>query len=110
ALRRRVGSLGPALAAGLLVLLLTVPTVAQRVGRSASVYELEPGHPPQFVTAGQLAMIGELPDRLDGVVLGSPFSGASSAYGLAGVPVVFPVAGQVWSADQELVMEIGRAA
>lgn len=104
ALRPRLGALGPALAAGLLVLLLTVPTVAQRVGRTASVYDLEPGHPPQFVTAGELAMIGELPDRLDGVVLGSPFSGASSAYGLAGVPVVFPVAGQVWSADQELVM------
>lgn len=101
----RVPTLAPAAVAALLVVLLAIPSVQIRHGRTASVYDAEPGNPPQFVTTGEIAMIAELPDRTDGAILGSPFAGTSSVYGLVGLPVVFPVAGQVWSPDQQLVMD-----
>lgn len=88
-----------------LVVALAVPSITGRTFRTANVFQGAPGHPPQFVTTGELEMIADLPDAIDGTILGSPFSGASSAYGLVGVPVVFPVAGQVWSDDQRLIME-----
>lgn len=102
---RRVGSLTVALAAAVLVVAISVPSVTGRTFRVANVFEDAPGHPPQFVTTGELEMIADLPDVVDGSILGSPFSGASSAYGLVGVRVVFPVAGQVWSPDQQLIMD-----
>ncbi|GAB2607514.1 DUF6541 family protein [Pseudactinotalea suaedae] len=103
--RDRFGTVAAALGATVLLLAITVPSVAARTPRTANVFDDSPGNPPQFVTSGELEMIETLPDLLDGALLGSPFSGAASAYGLAGVPVTFPVAGQVWSSDQRLVME-----
>lgn len=77
-----------------------------RSDRAQAVFTTEPGHPPQLVTTGELAMIAALPEQVgDRVVLGDPFSGAASAYALAGVRVVFPVAGQVLSPDQVVVTE-----
>jgi hypothetical protein len=103
--RVRLGTVAVTVAAAVLVVAITAPSISGRVHRTANVFESEPGHPPQFVTTGEIEMIAGLPGLLDGAILGSPFSGASSAYGLVGTPVVFPVAGQVWSADQQLVME-----
>lgn len=103
--RRRVPRWAPVAAAAVLVVLVAIPSWQVRTTRTAAVYDDEPGHPPQFVTTGELAMIAELPGLVDGTVLGSPFAGTASAYGLVGIDVVFPVAGQVWSADQQLVMD-----
>lgn len=104
-LRGRFGTTAVSAAAAVLVLAVTIASLNGRLERTGNVFEAEPGNPPQFVTTGELEMIAGLPPVLDGVILGSPFSGASSAYGLVGTPVVFPVAGQVWSPDQRLVME-----
>jgi hypothetical protein len=102
--RGRFGTAAVTVVAAVLIAAVTGPSISGRMHRTANVFEDEPGHPPQFVTTGELDMIAGLPDKLEGTILGSPFSGASSAYGLVGTPVVFPVAGQVWSADQRLVM------
>jgi hypothetical protein len=103
--RGRFGTIAVGLGAAVLVAAMTVPSINARAPRTGNVFEDTPGNPPQFVTSGELEMIATLPEVLDGAVLGSPFSGAASAYGLVGIPVTFPVAGQVWSADQQLVME-----
>lgn len=104
-LRGRVGTIAVSAAAAVLVVAIAVPSVNGRTSRTGNVFETAPGNPPQFVTTGELAMIADLPDAVDGTILGSPFSGAASGYGLVGLPVTFPVAGQVWSADQQLLME-----
>lgn len=104
-LRRHAGAVLPAAVGALLVVALAVPSIGGRTFRTANVFQDEPGHPPQFVTTGELEMIANLPDVVDGTILGSPFSGAASVYGLTGLPVTFPVAGQVWSLDQQLIME-----
>lgn len=102
---RRWPRWAPGAVATVLLVAVAATAAGVRTDRTGPRFELEPGNPPQFVTAGELAMIAELPALPAGAFLGSPFSGASSAYGLVGVPVVFPVAGQVWSADQQLVMD-----
>ncbi|WP_420113886.1 DUF6541 family protein, partial [Pseudactinotalea sp.] len=104
-LRGRAGAVVAMATAVILVGAITVPSITGRTFRVANVFQDEPGHPPQFVTTGELEMIADLPDAVDGTILGSPFSGASSAHGLVGVPVVFPVAGQVWSPEQQLIMD-----
>ena len=103
--RDRFGRVALSLAAAVALVAIAVPSVSGRTPRVGNVFDDSPGNPPQFVTTGELEMIGSLPDLLDGTLLGSPFSGAASAYGLVGIPVTFPVAGQVWSSDQRLVME-----
>ncbi len=108
-LRSRAPRVRPAAVAAVAtvaVVALAVPSVSSTARRTSALFDTTLGHPPQFVTADELAMIRTLPGTLDGgSILGSPFSGAASAHGLVGVPVVFPVAGQVWSADQETIME-----
>lgn len=96
--------LAPAIAATLL-LAVAVPGLQVRGDTVPRRFEAEPGHPPQFVTTGEIAMIENLELTPGETVLGNPFSGVASAYGLAGVPAVFPVANQVWSEDQRIVME-----
>ena len=91
----------------LAVVVLTLTSTIYRTERTERVYGVSQHETPLFVTTDELAMFDRLTTELDpdAVVLGSPFSGAASLYGLTGQPVVFPVAGQVWSADQRLVME-----
>lgn len=101
--RQRVGQVLALGLAASLVFAVAAPALTVRAALIPPRFATEPGNPPQFVTTGELAMIGDLPE-LDGVVLGSPLSGAASAYGLAGTRVVFHAPSQVWSADQALVM------
>ncbi len=103
--RARLGTVAVSAAAAVLVIAIAFPSFSGRTQRTSNVFDSEPGHPPQFVTTGELEMIAGLPGKLDGAVLGSPFSGAASAYGLVGLPATFPVAGQVWSGEQQLVMD-----
>lgn len=102
---RRWPRWAPGVVATVLLVAVATTSAGVRSDRTVPRFDLEPGNPPQFVTSGELAMIADLPGLPPGTFLGSPFSGASSAYGLVGVPVVFPVAGQVWSADQQLLMD-----
>ncbi|UFU02249.1 hypothetical protein LQF12_12130 [Ruania suaedae] len=97
------------LAAGMVLVLVAVMVVASSVHtarRTADVYGLEAGVHPRFVTTEELRMQQQVGARLGpGAVLANPFSGAPLLYSMHGVDVVFPVAGQVLTDDQETVLE-----
>lgn len=106
--RDRLDVAGPILTpsvAATLLLAVAVPGLGVRADSIPPRFDAAPGHPPQFVTTGEIAMIADLDIPAGSTVLGNPFSGVASAYGLVGLPAVFPVANQVWSADQRTVME-----
>jgi hypothetical protein len=97
-----------AIAAGVLVVLLAAAIVSSSVykaERTAKLYDPAATGVPRFVTAAELEMLASLDVEPGAAVLGSPFSGAPLLYGLRGVPVVFPIAGQVWSPAQQTVMD-----
>ncbi|WP_154795239.1 DUF6541 family protein [Occultella kanbiaonis] len=108
AARRWPAGRGRAVAAAALVVLLAVAMVASSVykaERTAKLYDPAATGAPRFVTAAELQMLADLDLEPGGAVLGSPFSGAPLLYGLRGVPVVFPIAGQVWSPAQQTLMD-----
>jgi hypothetical protein len=93
---------------GALVVLLAAAMVASSVykaERTAKLYDPAATGVPRFVTAAELEMLVDLELEPGAAVLGSPFSGAPLLYGLRGVPVVFPIAGQVWSPAQRTIMD-----
>ncbi|QOR69796.1 hypothetical protein IM660_14155 [Ruania alkalisoli] len=84
---------------------MVVTSSVHTAGRTADVYGLAPGTHPRFVTAEEVTMQEEAGARLGGgAVLGNPFSGAPLLYSMYGVDVVFPVAGQVLTDEQEAVL------
>lgn len=66
----------------------------------------------RFLQADELEAFAEVQDRLDpdGVILASPFSGASHLYAMQGQQVRFPVAGMAYTeADRELLYAVEDA-
>lgn len=94
-----------AAAAGVMVIVavLAVSTSVYSAHRSARVFDATREDQPRFAGAAELQMIRTV-DLGHGSVLGSPFTGAPLLYSLRGQPVVFPVAGQVWSEQQHRLM------
>lgn len=89
---------------GVIVAVLAVSSSIYAVHRSQQVFDPGRTDEPRFATTAELQMIRTV--ELDGgTVLGSPFTGAPLLYSLRGQPVVFPVAGQVWSPQQENLMD-----
>ncbi|TDE96161.1 hypothetical protein EXU48_07985 [Occultella glacieicola] len=107
AARRWSGARARAVAAASLAVLLAAAVVASslyKAERTAKLYDPDATGVPRFVTAAELEMLAEVDLEPGAAVLGSPFSGAALLYGLHGVPVVFPIAGQVWSPAQQTIM------
>ena len=101
----RPGARRPLLAAAAVVTaVLAVSTSMYTMGRSQQVFDPDRADEPRFASSAELQMIRTV-DLGPGRVLGSPFAGTPLLYSLRGQPVVFPVAGQVWSADQKNLME-----
>ncbi|UFU07531.1 DUF6541 family protein [Ruania halotolerans] len=98
--------------AGLVVVALVVTSSVYTARRTAEVFGVDSGGAPRFVTAPEREMWeditaegGVLSDGSAGTVLGNPFSGTPLLYSLYGQDVVFPVAGQVLSEEQEAVLD-----
>src|SRR5699024_5468291 len=101
----RPGARRPLLAAAAVVTaVLAVSTSMYTMGRSQQVFDPDRADEPRFASSAELQMIRTV-DLGPGRVLGSPFAGTPLLYSLRGQPVVFPVAWQVWSADQKNLME-----
>ncbi|SEE98029.1 DUF6541 family protein [Ruania alba] len=98
--------------AAIVALALIVTSSVYSARRTADVFGVDAGGAPRFVTAPERDMWdqatgsgGALGADDSGAVLGNPFSGTPLLYSLYGVDVVFPVAGQVTSADQQTVLD-----
>ena len=89
----------------LLLCVLAVSSSVYTADRAQKVFDANRSDQPRFATAVELAMITSVDLDPDSAVLGSPFSGTPLLYSLRGQPVVFPVAGQVWSSEQTALME-----
>ncbi len=110
-LLRRVATLW---GTALVVCVLAVSSSIYTTHRTEKVFDTDRADQPRFATTAELEMITTVDLDPDGAVLGSPFAGTPLLYSLRGQPVVFPVAGQVWSAQQQALMdhaeELGSAA
>lgn len=73
---------------------------------TARVADLESTTYPRFISGDEWHMIASLERDLPepGIILGNPFSGAASAYGLTGVDVVFPVANQILTPEMSQIL------
>lgn len=100
-LRRVITMWGTALVICALAVISSVYTA----DRAQKVFDADRTDQPRFATAAELEMIDTVDLDPGSAVLGSPFSGTPLLYSLRGQPVVFPVAGQVWSAAQTALME-----
>ena len=89
----------------LVVCVLAVVSSVYTADRAEKVFDPDRTDQPRFASAAELEMITTVPLAEGATVLGSPFSGTPLLYSLRGQPVVFPVAGQVWSLPQTALME-----
>lgn len=87
------------------VCVLAVASSVYTGDRAQKVFDPDRTDQPRFATGAELTMIASVDLDPDRAVLGSPFSGTPLLYSLHGQPVVFPVAGQVWSSEQTALME-----
>ncbi|WP_147918030.1 DUF6541 family protein [Ruania zhangjianzhongii] len=89
----------------LLVCVLAVISSVYTAGRAEKVFDADRTDQPRFAATAELEMITSVHLDPDSAVLGSPFAGTPLLYSLRGQPVVFPVAGQVWSPEQTALMD-----
>ncbi|WP_022919462.1 DUF6541 family protein [Ruania albidiflava] len=89
----------------LVVCVLAVTSSVYTTHRTEKVFDPDRTDEPRFADSAELAMIASVDLDPDARVLGSPFAGTPLLYSLRGQPVVFPVAGQVWSPQQTALME-----
>jgi len=89
----------------LVVCVLAVTSSVYTTHRTEKVFDPDRSSEPRFADSAELAMIASVDLEPAGTVLGSPFAGTPLLYSLRGQPVVFPVAGQVWSPEQTVLIE-----
>src|SRR5699024_1662431 len=87
------------------VCVLALTSSVYTTHRTARVFDPDLSSEPRFADSAELAMIASVDLDPAGTVLGSPFAGTPLLYSLRGQPVVFPVAGQIWSPEQTTLME-----
>lgn len=92
-------------AAALVLCVLAVTSSVYATHRTQNVFDADRTDQPRFADTAELAMITTVDLDPAGTVVGSPFAGTPLLYSLRGQPVVFPVAGQVWSPQQTALMD-----